>query len=129
VVAAAFPLCRVDDLVGPSLLPGSKKEADEGLQLCDLLSEEVSVDGMWSQTDAGFAKSLRWASWSYLHFNAIRQSHQLSPLENGLIEHSGCEYIRSGIIIHTFGIIASGGVGVWGGWGGGGVGGGGVHPP
>jgi hypothetical protein len=94
VVAHTFSTCRVDDLVGRSLIPENAQEAKCSLQLCDLLSDGISLDGMFSKTAAGLEKRERWQNWALRHFNEVRKKHHLPALDTGLNEHSACEFIR-----------------------------------
>ena len=51
--------------------PSCAKEAKESLQLCDLLSDGLSLDGMFSQTAAGLEKRERWQSWALCHLAIV----------------------------------------------------------
>ena len=72
----------------------SSKEAGDSIQICNLLSDGLCLDGMFSTTAEGLQKRDRWASWALCHFNEIREQYHLQLLDAGLNEHSACEFIR-----------------------------------
>jgi hypothetical protein len=78
-------------IVGGSLIAANKKDAESSFQLYDLCSESINRPDLFRPVADG---RNCWAAWAYAHFNMERDKFGLHHVDDGKVEHSGCEYIR-----------------------------------